>query len=412
MTTSDTPDGPDRSIDFPHPAAFPTPYSPIPAPSLPGQPTQRRRRGTAQGRSASGPVKKRMRVVIADRTDLLALMTVALGFVPEESIVMLALAGDSTFHARVDLPPVAPLRGCAADPTGLDGRAAEDSGYDEVVQALLAPLHHHGAERVAFAVFTEGVDRAERAVARLVEEAIGLPMPLLDLLVAHRSSYRPLDPTRSVADTPAVDYDVRSDAIVASAVLEGRVVLGSRSELAETVAADELAVARVAAELSASVPRRRGEERLRAEASWLRARLDRQYRLQSSGGVAFDDATAARVMRGVCQPALRDEVMAALDIDRASEWVEVWRDLCRRAPDQVLAPVAAILGMSAWADGNGALAWCAWDRSHRAGPCGLADVLAQLLERAVPPSAWAGLQSIVRQDALVAATLRGGDAAS
>lgn len=373
-----------------------------------------------------------MRVVIADRTDLLALMTVALGFVPEESIVMLALAGDSTFHARVDLPSAGHGRRRPVDPaTGLDDRAGRrpaasspetDPGvrsgggsgrgpgdeYADAVQALLAPLHHHGAERVAFAVFTDDVERAERAVARLIEEAVELPMPLLDLLVAHPTSYRPLDPTRSVADTPAVDYDVRSDAIVANAVLEGRVVLGSRQELARTVAADELAVARVAAELSASLPRRRGEQRLRAEASWLRSRLDRQYRLQSSGGAPLDDATAARVMRGVCQPALRDEVMAALDIDRASEWVEVWRDLCRRAPDQVLAPVAAILGMSAWADGNGALAWCAWDRSHRAGPCGLADVLAQLLERAVPPSAWAALQSIVRQEAL---TTLGGDAA-
>jgi hypothetical protein len=69
--------------------------------------------------------------------------------------------------------------------------------------------------------------------------------------------------------------------------------------------------------------------------------------------------------------------------------VALWTDLLRRAPDDVAASAAAVLGMAAWVAGQGALAWCAVDRAEAATPGNsLARLVADLLVAAVPPSAW------------------------
>jgi len=48
-----------------------------------------------------------------------------------------------------------------------------------------------------------------------------------------------------------------------------------------------------------------------------------------------------------------------------------------------------IARVDAWLAGQGALAWCAVDRSREADPdYGLAGVLAEALTSAVPPSSW------------------------
>jgi hypothetical protein len=46
-------------------------------------------------------------------------------------------------------------------------------------------------------------------------------------------------------------------------------------------------------------------------------------------------------------------------------------------------------GLAAWLSGNGALAWCAVDRSVESDPDNsLAELVGELLSRAVPPSSW------------------------
>jgi hypothetical protein len=50
---------------------------------------------------------------------------------------------------------------------------------------------------------------------------------------------------------------------------------------------------------------------------------------------------------------------------------------------------AAVLGLAAWLAGHGALAWCAVDRCQAVDPDNtLAGLVAEVLARAVPPSAW------------------------
>ena len=73
----------------------------------------------------------------------------------------------------------------------------------------------------------------------------------------------------------------------------------------------------------------------------------------------------------------------------APRHVELWSDLVRRAPADLVAPAAALLGFAAWLAGHGALAWCAVDRCEADDPgYRLAGYLAEALAQAVPPSVW------------------------
>jgi hypothetical protein len=86
---------------------------------------------------------------------------------------------------------------------------------------------------------------------------------------------------------------------------------------------------------------------------------------------------------------LRDLAWCEMTRADASRHVDLWRDVVRRVPVTVRAAPAALLGFAAWLSGDGALAWCAVERALAAEPGhGLALLVAQALDGAVPPSAW------------------------
>lgn len=309
-------------------------------------------------------------MVLREPTDVLAAIAVAFGFVPSESVTLLALGGDRPLHARVDLPE---------DPADLD----------EALDLLAAPLERLGAALVALVVFTADLPRGDRAAAGLLARTGACGARVLDVLVADGQRFHSALPS---ADSTRQPYDLGSHRLVAAAVLDGEVVLSSREELARSVAADPAAregVEVALAELSAaSGPMIRSTEQ-----RWVRQRVAGLVRR----GRSPDDRTAARIMRAVAVGSIRFVLVTDLELDSAPEWVELWRDLTRRAPEEVAAPVAAVLGVSAWVAGNGALAWCAWDRAVQApGWCPLTDVLSEVQARAVPPTRWPGVRDTVR----------------
>jgi hypothetical protein len=72
--------------------------------------------------------------------------------------------------------------------------------------------------------------------------------------------------------------------------------------------------------------------------------------------------------------------------------VRLWTDVVVQCPLERLAPAAGLLAFSAWLSGHGALAWCAIDRAFQSDPDHrLAQLVAQTLEGAMPPSTWEGL---------------------
>ena len=75
--------------------------------------------------------------------------------------------------------------------------------------------------------------------------------------------------------------------------------------------------------------------------------------------------------------------------EAAAPHVRLWTDAVQRAPDDLVAGPAAVLGLAAWLAGHGALAWCAVDRCTAVDPDNsLAGLVADVLTHAVPPSAW------------------------
>ena len=103
----------------------------------------------------------------------------------------------------------------------------------------------------------------------------------------------------------------------------------------------------------------------------------------------FKPVELARVLLGLLDAEGRDAAWAAMSRDVATPHVRLWTDAVQRAPDDLVAAPAAVLGLAAWLAGHGALAWCAVDRCQAVDPDNtLAQLVAEMLTHAVPPSAW------------------------
>jgi hypothetical protein len=285
--------------------------------------------------------------------DVLAAIPVVLGFEPRESVVMLTFGGAETFHARVDLPP--------------------PSEADEAVAQLLEPALLHSVARVLFVVYADGGPAADAVVPRLRRAFGGAGIDVVEVLRAHDGRW--FSPGRPGAPPRGVPYDVADHRFRAQAVLEGIVVHRSRAELESLLGPRPDAVAEVAREVRRAVPGPPGE-------------ISDLVDLRLDAG-RFGSPELARVLLGLAEPAGRDAAWAAMTRDAAAGHVRLWTDALQRAPADLVAAPAAVLALAAWLAGHGALAWCAVERSQAADPGGsLAGLVADLLTRAVPPSAW------------------------
>lgn len=303
--------------------------------------------------------------------DLLALVPVVLGFEPTESVVMLTFGAAHPFHARVDLPE----------------RAAH---ADAVTHLLLDPAVQHDVDRVVLLLYT-AADPDDPAVAAtwraLCEGCEERGLALVEALLVTESRYHPL--LGADGSAPGVRYDVSSHPFRAQAVLDGQVTRRSRDDLAAGIVADRAGVARLAQALSGLDGLGRGPSEedaprvLLAEGEWVAATVRRHL----DAGTVPDDAEAARLLRDWGVVPLRDAAWSCLTRARSRESVRLLSDLVTRAPARVLPPVATLLAWSAWQAGQGALAWCALDRSDAVDPhYPLARILAVMLQQAVPPS--------------------------
>ncbi|MBZ5736944.1 DUF4192 domain-containing protein [Nocardioides mangrovi] len=306
-------------------------------------------------------------LVAHDPVDLFALVPVVLGFEPTESLVLLTFGATHPFHARIDLPTV-------PDRT-LDA---------EVVDALLEPALRHRVARVVLVGYSADRRRAGRVVgaARRAFARAGV-----DVLAGLCADGRRWWPVPAPAGFPGhgAPYDLGGHRFAAEAVLDGRVVHGSREELRATLAADPVRVGRVVAALAGlggdpPVPS--------VDEAWVRELL----RTHLAGAEPPGDEAVARLLRGLLDIPVRDAAWAEIRRAEVREHLAFWTDLVRRAPDPLVPAPASLLAFAAWQAGHGALAWCAVERAQEADPdYHLADLVAQVLEQAIPPDAWEGM---------------------
>lgn len=301
--------------------------------------------------------------------DLIALVPYLLGFHPEESVVLLTFGAPAgSFHARTDLPE------------GTDERAA-------MVEVLCEAVRNNGVEVTAVVVFSSDAERARACCAELVPALQVSGASVLDAVRADGRCWWSV-----LEDAEPHPYDLSCHPFTAERVLEGQAAFRSRGELADSIVGDDPedsarvaeAADEVADELLAG-GQLRVQEVARTNALWLRDRLAAASKLDDRLSVA----DAGRVLVLVQLVSMRDVACSRISRSTAHEHVLLWRDLLRRAPSDLVPGAAALLGLAAWLDGDGALAWCAIDRCREVDPDhSLALHLADLLQRAVPPGTW------------------------
>jgi hypothetical protein len=318
------------------------------------------------------------RITLRTEVDLLAMVPSTFGFHPEHSLVMVTHAarpGPGPCHARIDLP---------ADPVGLP----------DVVHQLVFAAVRSGADRALLVAYTDDAELAELAVDLLVSRLRQSGVETVVAIRADGASWFPLGVPDDPRSDTGVPYDLRSHLITSETVLEGKVTYRNRRELAESLeAADPAEVDRVAAAAARLGPLPPSGARLEAEGQWLVTEVGTCLATCpttcTATGPGLPVETAARVLRAVADHELRDLVWCEMTRDSAPAHVMLWRDLVRRAPEPLAGAAAGVLAFAAWLAGDGALAWCAVERSLAANPdTVLARLVAQALESATPPSCW------------------------
>jgi hypothetical protein len=319
---------------------------------------------------------------IKSPTDLLALVPSVLGFHPHDSIVLVVTAGDAgRLHARLDLP-----------------RGEEEVA--ETVRVLLNAVSRAEARQVALVAYCVDEDPA-RELADLL--ALELELCGVDVVCAFRADgerWFSLDCADGCCPLDGRPYDVSAHPITAQAVLDGRVTFASREALADSLVGTDLdALEAVAEATDEAVRRLRAAARhplgpespdgarrhLVTEGYWVRERVRRYL----STHEPLDDHDAGRMLVAITVVEVRDVAWAEMSRSNASTHVELWRDLVRRTPPDLLAAPSALLAFAAWLAGDGALAWCAVERCQQAAPdYSMATLVSHALAGAMHPSVW------------------------
>jgi hypothetical protein len=192
--------------------------------------------------------------------------------------------------------------------------------------------------------------------------------------------------------SPGTPYRLDTHPFTAQRVFEGQVVHRDREELGDTLIGtddeDALEVALAAtrfADLVATSGGGSAHRFLRTEARWLQRRV--RSRIDDRGQLDARDAGRLLVLASLVPT--RDVAWAEISRATSAAHVDLWRELVRRSPRELLPGPASLLAFAAWQHGDGALAWCAIDRCLEVDPdYSMAHYVAEVLSRAVPPGVW------------------------
>lgn len=299
--------------------------------------------------------------------DIVAFVPLALGFVPSRSVVTVGVGSPGSMHARVDLPH---------DPDDVD----------DLVEALLRPCRRNGVRDVVVVVYDDDTTVADEAAWAVHEEFTAAGICVREVLRVHDDHWYAVLPGAPLAAYRGVPFTLAEHPFTARGVFEGRVTHASRDALRATIATDLDAVQQTLSAL-------RGADVLAPGA------LGTLVRRHVDLGTPFSRDDLASVAATLPLGVRRDEAWVWLDRAHARGAVELWSDAVRRLPSSHVAGPAAVLALSAWLVGDGALAWCAVDRCREAvSTHSLADLVAQLLETATSPERWGELRPALVAD--------------
>lgn len=315
-----------------------------------------------------------MTLSISSPDELVAVIPHLLGFKPEESIVFLPMRSDLPV-VRVDLPITARDR-------------------DLVWQSISDAFSRYAQPGTSVGIVCITADRT-------IAEEVGPEFAArLDTIGVDTRLIMWADETRW-ADLYTGDMGLQTEAaraqIAAAAVLNGRTQpAATRDSLAASLAGDREPVAKLLAEVRDASQ----ETTAKSEGRWALSRLQRFHR----DGMQLTDTEAARLLIAVESIPTRDRLWLDMNRGNADSHVALWTDMTQRAPDEVRAAPASLLGFAGWLSGHGALAWCALDQVPKDKPYALAQLVATAVESGLHPREWeaANLQTAARSAARLA----------
>ena len=301
------------------------------------------------------------RLVAKTPADLAAFVPLALGFLPERSVVMISVGQSGGMHARVDLPH---------DP---------DDVVD-VVEALLRPCRSNGIGEIVAVIYDENTALATDMAMAMVDEFTAHGIGVREVLRVHDNHWFAVLPGAPAHAYQGVPFDLAGHLFTAEGVLDGRVTHSSRDALKAAIAQDEAQALGMEPLIAQAEPLGDGE-------------VVALVRNNHENGTMFTPSELASLAVTLPLGNLRDEAWVWMERANARQAVTLWSEAMRRTPDSHAAGPAAVLAFSAWLVGDGALAWCAIDRCREVEPeHSLAELVASLLQEAVSPDRWEDLR--------------------
>ena len=162
--------------------------------------------------------------------DIAAFVPLALGFLPEHSVVMVSTGAPGGMQARVDLPH---------DPDDVD----------DVVEALLRPARRHGVREVVVVVYDDDTTVADEAAWAIHEEFTAAGIEVREVLRVHDDHWYAVLPGAPLAAYRGVPFELAEHPFTAQAVFDGRVTHASREALRATIAVDPVLAGEVEDEI-------------------------------------------------------------------------------------------------------------------------------------------------------------------
>lgn len=341
--------------------------------------------GTATANATVSTPPPERKVRLGSLTSLLAIVPHLLGFRPENSLVVLGTEpprGRIKVTLRYDLP---------------------DPPDEEVIAEVSA--HAIGvlaSQRIESAVVI-GYG-PERLVTPLVKVIMGdaptAGLLITELLRVDDSRYWSyLCANTDCCPAEGREFETSGQPVAAAMAAAGSQVLGTRSDLAATVApltgpeGEAMRVATRRAEARAARLLARVERSGKAAAArrliatdGLRAVFETITRYRAGERPRNDDEFAwlTIVLRDL---RVRDDAWARMDPEHREAHLRMWTDIVRRARPGYVAAPAALLAFVAWQCGNGALANVALDRAlDDDRGYSMAQLLRQVIDSGAPPS--------------------------
>lgn len=305
-------------------------------------------------------------------------MPFLLGFHPDESLVALFLqSGRVALTARYDL----------GDSLDLD------------VADLVEQHHPSGLVLVAYC------SDAERGRAVLQKQAGRLEgVEVVDLLLVDGRRWWSLVCTSGCCPAEGTPYEPGEHPLSAEAVWAGLVARPDRAAVVATVAGplagDWADLRRAARKIRARVRRAGRTDRQEALG---RAVVEALPRLDPErgehGAVGLDDAACLELALLVDDTLVRDVACALVTREDARRHLALWQQVVGRTPPELAAAPLCLVGVAAWASGNGTLLNACCERLASLAPTyPMGRLLSDVSRRALPPAWWDAMADGLRRD--------------